>query len=45
MGSPDVTVFSGEKEEQFASGIIKFVEEARRLAKFKHTPGNRGHPR
>ena len=33
MGSPDVTVFSGEKEEQFASGIIKFVEEARRLAK------------
>lgn len=39
MGSPDVTVFSGEKEEQFASGIIKFVEEARRLAKFKHTPG------
>lgn len=39
MGASDVTVFSGEKEEQFASGIIKFVEEARRLAKFKHTPG------
>lgn len=39
MGTPEVTVFSGEKEEQFASGIIKFVDEARRLAKFKHTPG------
>ena len=39
MGATEVVIFSGEKEEQFASGIIKFVEEARRLAKFKHTPG------
>ncbi|MBE5932162.1 MAG: PASTA domain-containing protein [Lachnospiraceae bacterium] len=38
-GSTEVTVFSGEREEQFASGIVKFVDEAKRLARFKHTPG------
>ncbi|MBE5954093.1 MAG: PASTA domain-containing protein [Lachnospiraceae bacterium] len=35
----DVTIFSGEREEQFAQGVVKFVDEAKRLAKFKHTPG------
>ncbi|MBE5954094.1 MAG: PASTA domain-containing protein [Lachnospiraceae bacterium] len=37
--STEVTIFSGEREEQFAGGVVKFVEEAKRLAKFKHTPG------
>ncbi len=35
----EVTVFSGEREEQFAGGVVKFVEEAKRLAKFKDVPG------
>lgn len=38
-GVADVTVFSGDREEQFANGIIKFIEEARKLAKFKSVPG------
>lgn len=39
MGTLDVTVFSGKKEEQFANGIVKFIDEAKKLAKFKHTQG------
>ena len=38
-GTNEVTIFSGEKEEQFVGGIVKFLEEARRLAKFKNTAG------
>lgn len=38
-GANDVTIFSGEREEQFAEGIVKFVDEARRLAKFRDTAG------
>lgn len=38
-GASDVTIFSGEREEQFADGIVKFVDEARRLAKFRNTAG------
>lgn len=39
MGVPDVTIFTGQKEEQFLSGVNKFVDEARRLAKFKGVSG------
>ena len=38
-GTNEVTVFSGDREEQFVGGIVKFLEEARRLAKFKNTAG------
>ncbi|MEH2928687.1 PASTA domain-containing protein [Candidatus Ventrimonas sp. KK005] len=34
-----VTVFSGEKEEQFVTGMKKSLDEARRLAEFQQTPG------
>ena len=37
-GVADVMVFSGGREEQFTNGIIKFIEEARILAKFKSVP-------
>ena len=33
-GSEKVTVYSGEREEQFNAGKAKILEEARRLAKF-----------
>lgn len=38
-GQTEVTVYSGERTEQFYSGIDKFVEEARRLAQFKDVSG------
>lgn len=38
-GQTEVTVYSGERQEQFYSGIDKFVEEAKRLAQFKEVPG------
>ena len=38
-GQTQVTVFSGEKADQFAIGRQKFVEEAKRLAKFKSENG------
>lgn len=38
-GQLSVTVFNGEKGEQFQSGIEKFVDEARRLAKFQNEEG------
>ena len=38
-GTAAVTVFSGDKEEQFISGVTKFSEEAKRLAKMEHVPG------
>lgn len=34
-----VTVFSGEKQEQFVTGMKKSLDEARRLAEFRQTPG------
>ncbi len=33
-----VTVYSGEKEEQFQAGLKNIVEEAKRLAKFQNEP-------
>ena len=38
-GQTQVTVFNGEKEEQFRDGMKKFVDEAKRLAKFHHEDG------
>ncbi len=38
-GQMSVTVFDGEKGEQFKSGLDKFVDEAKRLAKFNNCPG------
>ncbi len=34
-----VTIFNGEKEEQFHDGMVKFVDEAKRLAKFQNESG------
>ena len=39
VGQTEVTVFSGDKSEQFADGMKKFIDEAKRLAKFHSTPG------
>ena len=33
-----VTVYSGDKAEQFREGLIKTLEEAKRLAKFESVP-------
>ena len=38
-GSSQVVIFTGDREEQFRGGIEKFVDEAKRLAKFRGTPG------
>ena len=38
-GNSRVTVFNGEKSEQFSDGVNKFVEEANKLAKFRNTDG------
>ena len=38
-GQSQVTVFNGAKSEQFRDGLLKFVEEAKRLAKFQNEPG------
>ena len=34
-----VTVYSGDREEQFNEGLIKTLDEAKRLAKFESVPG------
>ena len=39
LGQTEITVFEGEKEEQFQGGLAKFIEEARHLAKFQSEPG------
>ncbi|SDB25423.1 PASTA domain, binds beta-lactams [Ruminococcaceae bacterium FB2012] len=39
VGQTQVTVFGGDKAEQFADGMHKFVDEAKKLAKFQSTPG------
>ena len=38
-GRSQITVFNGDKSEQFHDGLKKFVEEAKRLAKFQNEPG------
>lgn len=38
-GQTSVTVFNGDKGEQFNDGMTRFVEEAKRLAKFQDEPG------
>lgn len=38
-GSPEVTVYGGEKTEQFREGRDKFLEESKRLARMQKVPG------
>ncbi len=38
-GQSQVTVFTGDKSEQYIQGLNKFVDEAKRLAKFTHEEG------
>ena len=38
-GNSDLTVYGGEKEEQFKAGMYKFYDESVRLAKFTEVPG------
>lgn len=38
-GQSTITVFNGEKREQFQDGLEKFVDEAKRLARFQNEPG------
>ena len=38
-GQSRVTVFQGNKAQQFADGLGKFVDEAKRLVKFQDEPG------
>ena len=38
-GHSQVTVFDGDRQEQFLDGLKKFVEEARHLAQFQNEPG------
>ena len=32
-------MYSGDKEEQFKEGLVKTLDEAKRLAKFESVPG------
>ncbi len=38
-GHSKLTIYSGDKAEQFAKGLNQFVDEAKRLAKFQNTTG------
>jgi len=38
-GQTNITVYSGNKSEQFASGLDRFIDEAQRLAKFTSIEG------
>jgi len=38
-GQTQITVFSGDKSEQFGDGLSKFIDEAQRLAKFHQEDG------
>lgn len=38
-GHSKVTILGGDKSEQFHDGMKKFVDEAKRLAKFQNEPG------
>ncbi len=39
LGQTQVTAYGGKKEEQFCDGMVRFVEEAKRLAKFQSEDG------
>lgn len=39
VGQTQVTIFSGNKAEQFNDGMKKFLDEAQRLKKFQDEPG------
>lgn len=39
LGTKEVTIFGGKKEEQFKSGLEKFNDEAKKLAKFSNDDG------
>ena len=39
VGQTQVTVFGGNKAQQFVDGMVKFIDEAKRLAKFQNEPG------
>lgn len=39
VGQTQVTVYNGDKHEQFSDGMKKFIEEAKRLAKFHSASG------
>ena len=39
VGKTEVTVFSGEKSEQFTSGMKKFIEEGQLVGGFQNEPG------
>lgn len=39
VGQTNITVFGGSKAEQFTDGMVKFVDEAKRLAKFQYEEG------
>ncbi|MDR2591047.1 MAG: InlB B-repeat-containing protein [Oscillospiraceae bacterium] len=38
-GQTQVTIFSGDKTQQFSDGVDKFVDEANKLAQFRSTDG------
>lgn len=38
-GHSKLTVYGGDKAEQFSKGLARFVDEAKRLAKFQNTTG------
>lgn len=38
-GKTMITILGGNREEQFMDGMGKFIDEARRLAKFQNEPG------
>ncbi len=38
-GSTIITIYGGEKHQQFESGMLKFHDESERLAKFTEVPG------
>ena len=38
-GQSHVTIFEGDKSQQFHDGLHKFIDEAKRLAKFHGEPG------
>ena len=38
-GQTEITIFNGDKTEQFNDGLSKFIEEAQRLAKFHNEDG------
>ena len=39
MGQTGITIFGGNKVQQFADGMAKFIDEAKRLAQFQNEDG------